>query len=232
MKTLFSNILRSCHISPLLFLVACCFLVQGAWIEAKAWLAQALIATAWNVTASQADNIQPWPWADTWPVARLEVPRLGVRRYILAGVSGRTLAFGPGWAMQTALPGTEGASLIAGHRDTHFRFLKGLRQGDRLLLDTPEKSRVMYRVTATAVVDQRQSRLISDQGERELILVTCYPFEALRPGGELRYVVWAEAESRQTFGLESTLNQTIITNLNEADPNISPSRLSASRLSG
>ena len=232
MRALIDNILRSPRLSQIVLLVACCFLAQGVWIEAKAWLAQELIATAWGVTASDADNIRPWPWADTWPVARLEVPRLGVRRYILAGVSGRTLAFGPGWAMQTALPGSTGASLIAGHRDTHFHFLKALRQGDRLLLDTPGSARVIYRVTATAIVNQRRSRLVADQGGRELVLVTCYPFEALQPGGELRYVVWAEAESRQTFGLESTLNQTIITTLNEADPNISPSRLSASRLSG
>ncbi|MES9971334.1 MAG: class GN sortase [Candidatus Thiodiazotropha sp.] len=226
------QILRSRRLSQLLLLLASCLLAQGFWIEGKAWLAQALIATAWNVTASETDNIRPWPWADTWPVARLEVPRMGVRRYILAGVSGRTLAFGPGWATQTALPGSLGASLIAGHRDTHFHFLKGLRQGDRLLLHTPGDKRVIYRVTATGVVSQRQSRLISDQEQRELLLVTCYPFDTLHPGGELRYVVWAEAESRQTFGLESIAKQTIISTLNEADTNIPPSGLSASRLSG
>jgi sortase A len=183
-------------------LVACCFFAQGFWIEAKAWLAQGLIAAAWDGTDSDEDTIPPWPWADTWPVAHLEVPRLGVKRYILAGVSGRTLAFGPGWAMQTARPGSSGASLIAGHRDTHFRFLKELRDGDRLLVDTPGDAKVVYRVTATGIVHQRQSGLMSAQGSQGLLLVTCYPFEALLPGGELRYLVWAEAESGETFGLE------------------------------
>ena len=38
----------------------------------------------------------PWRWADTSPIARLEVPRLGVRRVVLAGATGAVLAFGPG----------------------------------------------------------------------------------------------------------------------------------------
>jgi sortase A len=134
--------------------------------------------------------------------------------------------------MQTALPGSAGASLIAGHRDTHFLFLKELRQGDRLFLYAPDDTRVMYRVTATEIVDQQQNRLISDAQGAELVLMTCYPFEALLPGGELRYVVWAEAESRQMFGLESQSRQPIITTLNEADPHFSSSRLPAPGLSG
>jgi sortase A len=195
MKALIGNLLSLTRLSQAVLLVACCILAQGFWVEAKAWLAQGLIAAAWAGTDSEADTIPPWPWADTWPVAHLEVPRLGVKRYILAGVSGRTMAFGPGWAMQTARPGSSGASLIAGHRDTHFRFLKKLRYGDRLLVDTPGDGKVVYRVTTTEIVHQRQHGLMSGHRGQRLLLVTCYPFDALLPGGELRYLVWAEAES-------------------------------------
>ncbi|WP_369159532.1 class GN sortase [Candidatus Thiodiazotropha sp. LNASS1] len=232
MKTLISNVLTITRLSQALFLLAFYLLAEGMWIEAKAWLAEGLIAAAWDETVSHEDNIPPWPWADTWPVARLEVPRLGVERYILAGVSGRTLAFGPGWAMQTARPGNAGASLIAGHRDTHFHFLKELRHGDRLVVDTPGTGKVIYRVAATAIVHQQEKWLMSNQGGHGLLLVTCYPFDGLLPGGESRYLVWAEAESRQTFGLESMLSHYIIRSLNEAYPDFSPSRLSAPRLSG
>src|SRR5256884_6616698 len=48
---------------------------RGAWIQAKAWLAQSLIAHAWARTLSGERQAKPWPWADTWPVARLTVPR-------------------------------------------------------------------------------------------------------------------------------------------------------------
>lgn len=230
MKTRVETLRRLSQV--LLLLVATGLLAGGGWIEVKAWLSQVLISLAWDITDSQADAIHPWPWADTWPVARLEVPRLGVKRHILAGVSGRTLAFAPGWAMQSAPPGGSGTTLLAGHRDTHFRFLKALRPGDLLLVDTPAHTGLVYRVTSTEVVHSRQDGVIPPLDVPGLLLVTCYPFDALIPGGELRYLVWAQAEPGERFGLESTRNHTGITTLNEADPHNTPSRLPASRLSG
>jgi sortase A len=182
------------RVALLLLLLAGVCLGQGAWIEAKAWLAQGLIARAWAQSHSAGDHVPPWSWADTWPVARLSVPRLGVERIVLAGVSGRTLAFGPGWAQQTAVPGEKGRSLIAGHRDTHFRFLRRLVSGDLLILQDAAREEVRYRVIETAVVDKRAGWLMQTADSRELLLVTCYPFDAVMPGGDQRYLVRARAE--------------------------------------
>ena len=186
---------------------------EGAWIEAKAWLAEALIASAWQRTLSGHRAVPPWPWADTRPVATLESPRLGVKRWVLSGDSGRTLAFGPGWAEHTAAPGEAGRSFISGHRDTHFRFLKDLRIGDRLNVQTPEGRDLSYRVAETGVIDQREGRRLALDGPQELLLITCYPFDAIIPGGNLRYIVRAEISSASPeiigevidteFGLES-----------------------------
>jgi sortase A len=181
-------------VALLLALLGCASFGHGLWIEAKAWLAQGLIAGAWAQTHADADHVRPWSWADTWPVARLSVPRLGLERMVLAGVSGRTLAFGPGWAQQTAPPGAPGRTLIAGHRDTHFRFLDRLVRGDLLILQDPARQQVRYRVVETAVVDERAMWLMEPGDERELLLVTCYPFDALLPGGDQRYLVRALAE--------------------------------------
>ncbi len=41
------------------------------------------------------------------------------------------------------------------------------------------------------VIDARQARLAPDDGRPILSLVTCYPFDAIVPGGPLRYVVTA-----------------------------------------
>lgn len=161
---------------------------QGAWIHAKAALAQWLLADAWQQTLGTGRPVPPWPWADTWPVARLRVPAQGIDQIVLAGDSGRTLAFGPGHTTTSALPGESGTTVISGHRDTHFRFLRELEVGDRLLLETPTGD-YRYRVDHHQVVDHRQAA-IADHGER-LVLVTCYPFDALLPGGPLRYVVEA-----------------------------------------
>ena len=123
---------------------------QGAWIQAKAWLAQGLIAHAWSSTLDGARDVKPWRWADTWPVAKLSVPRLGIERFVLAGADGAALPFGPGHMHGTALPGAPGNSVLGGHRDTHFAFLRHLRRGDALVVERPDGARVSYRVASSS----------------------------------------------------------------------------------
>jgi sortase A len=182
-------------IGYLLLFMAGFSLWQGGWIEAKAWLAQGMIDYAWEHTDSLQDRVRPWSWADTWPVARLKLPRLKIERTILAGASGRTLAFGPGWVEQTSPPGDGGRTMIAGHRDTHFRFLQHLVVGDQIILVRSDEREVRYRVRETLVVHESAAGLMGEASAQELLLVTCYPFNAIVPGGELRYVVRAQAES-------------------------------------
>lgn len=169
-------------------------LSAAGWIHAKAWLAERLIASAWESSLRSDQRIPPWPWADTAPVARLEVPRLGLSRYVLAGGQGRTLAFGPGWLQGTAQPGRQGKSVVSGHRDTHFRFLRELRLNDRLLIHTADGNQVVYRVSRMQVQSAEAIWLLAPGFLQQLVLVTCYPFDALLPGTERRYVVTAEAE--------------------------------------
>lgn len=163
---------------------------QGGYIKAKAWLAQYLLQSAWASTRAGGTRVRPWPWADTWPVARLRVQRLDIDRIILSGASGRTLAFGPGHIPGTALPGSAGNSVISGHRDTHFRFLQHLRPGDRIELTTARGARLGYVVVSAGVHDQDDLWLL-DQGQELLTLITCFPFDALLPGGPDRFVVRA-----------------------------------------
>ena len=94
----------------------------------------------------------------------------------------------------TPVPGGAGVAVIAGHRDTHFRFLRDVQAGDEVIVEAPGRPRVRFRVRKRAVVDARTAVLAGADDARELVLVTCYPFDALRPGGPLRYLVLAEAE--------------------------------------
>jgi Ca-activated chloride channel family protein len=169
-------------------------LIQGFWIPAKAVLAQALLERAWTRTRAGEVAVAPWPWADTWPVARLEVPGRGVRVLVLEGATGRTLAFGPGRLAGSAVPGAPGHSVVAGHRDTHFAFLRDLGPGDRIRVERADGARRSYRVTDLSVVHERDTRVLADTDVSTLSLVTCYPFDAALPGGPLRLVVRAEEE--------------------------------------
>jgi sortase A len=164
---------------------------QGAYIPAKAWFAQELMQRAWLRASAGEDRAAPWPWADTWPVARLTATSHDVDLIVLAGGSGRTLAFGPGHLGASALPGEIGNMVIAGHRDTHFAFLQEVRRGDRLGIESFGGATYVYEVTGLDVVDARRGSLVLDTDVSALTLVTCYPFDALEPGGPLRYVVTA-----------------------------------------
>ena len=164
----------------------------GVWIHVKAHLAQHLLQRAWARTLAGERDVKPWPWADTWPVARLTAPAHGADLIVLADASDRTLAFGPGHAAGSALPGTVGTAIITGHRDTHFAFLARVRAGDALVLEMPGRPPAVFRVRETTVVDARTAVVASDDAVSVLVLLTCYPFDAVTAGGPLRYVVTAE----------------------------------------
>ncbi len=164
---------------------------QGAYIPAKAWLAQELMQRAWLKTSEGEQRVVPWPWADTYPVARLTSGSRDIDLIVLAGGSGRTLAFGPGHLSASALPGERGNTIIAGHRDTHFNFLRDVEDGELLGVELPDGGRHVYEVIGVDIVDSRRGSLLLDTDLPMLTLVTCYPFDTREAGGPLRYVVTA-----------------------------------------
>ena len=188
----------------LLFSASLWQLATANWIQGKAILAQHLLNTSWNKTLASstlADPLKPvihkpWPWADTWPVAKLIVPEYEIEQIILAGDSGSSLAFGPGYSLASAAPNTIGTTLISGHRDTHFKFLKDLKINDTIYLQTTDET-IGYQVYDLKIVNSKTFTLPSDGGENTLVLVTCYPFEALSSGGLLRYLVYAVSPMNQ-----------------------------------
>ncbi len=164
---------------------------EAGYIHLKAELAQVLVQEAWSDTLKGEKQVRPWPWADTWPVARMQIPDLDVDLMVLAGASGRTLAFGPAHLEGTASPGTSGHSILSGHRDTHFAFLKKVEYGMEIRIQSPDGIWRSYTATDRQVIDARYARLASGNGEAALTLVTCYPFDTIVPGGPLRYLVSA-----------------------------------------
>lgn len=162
----------------------------AGWLDAKAWLAQHLIANAWHTTLEKGARQRPWSWADTWPVARLTRPD-GETLYVLESASGEALAFGPGRLAGGSNTGQ--AWVLAGHRDTHFAFLEDLNKGDQLSLQLADGRLHRFRVSRQEIINSEQHPLQIPNDDRHLILITCYPFDAVTPGGPLRYVVTASA---------------------------------------
>ena len=167
-------------------------LIKGAWIPLKAYAAQVLIELAWDEALQGHSNVKAWPWADTTPIARLSNPRLKISLIILSGVSGHSLAFGPGHDSNSPLPGEAGNSVIAGHRDTHFAFLRSLRENDLLVIENNQGGKITYTVQSLEIVSADELYLQQTR-EHWMTLITCYPFDSLQAGSKLRYVVFAKA---------------------------------------
>lgn len=165
-------------------------IVGAFWIHLKAYAAQMLINSAWDRARSGTAEARPWPWADTKPVARLTFHNWK-SLVVLEGSSGRNLAFAPSHDAASVLPGEPGNSVISAHRDTHFQGLRHARLGDGIRVERADGSTYLFTVTDIRVVDSRRVRLALEDDQSRLTLVTCYPFDAIQPGGPLRFVVTA-----------------------------------------
>lgn len=169
---------------------------KSAAIYAKAILAQYLLEDAFAESLATGQPVKPWSWADSWPIARLEVPRLGASTIVMEGGSGEALAFGPGHLEATPKPGEPGASVISAHRDTHFRFLRNVRPGDDIRVTRRDGAIYVFRITEMNVVRWDASGIDPQEAGYWLVLSTCWPLDAVTPG-ELRYIVRAKLIGRQ-----------------------------------
>ncbi|WP_166256893.1 class GN sortase [Marinobacter salicampi] len=175
--------------------------VVGAWIPLKAMLAQELLTLAWAETQARQQPARPWPWADTWPVARLDLGPGTEPLIVLEGVHGESLAFGPG---RLAGATREGPIIIAGHRDTHFDALEHLKAGNLLRLQDQAGSWTDYEVTRIRIADSREEGIELDaMAPDSLLLVTCFPFDSLASDGPLRYLVEARVRPPLPLNLAS-----------------------------
>lgn len=192
---------------PLLVIVA--LLLSGAavtakalYIPVKAEVAQVMLTRAFNASVESGRPVKPWSWADTAPIARITVPRLGKSEVVLSGGSGEAMAFGP-----TALVDDPARALtiLAAHRDTHFEFVQDLVPGDLVEMERLDGTRTAYRITHLETVrwdefaHPHDGRGIGDGGL--LALTTCYPFGSSTPG-PLRRVAWAELVGAELVGAE------------------------------
>ena len=170
------------------------FLAEAAWIHVKAGAAQLLIGAAWRRERELSLDAAPWPWADTVPIAKLTLGdgRAATQLTVLEGSSGRNLAFGPVHDAASVAPGALGNSVIEGHRDTHFKILRSAKLGDPITIEAVDGRKTLFAVTDVRIVDSRKTRILLNADVPRLTLVTCYPFDAVNPGGPLRWVVTAE----------------------------------------
>ena len=160
-------------------------------IELKARVAQTLLQYAWHKTIKTGENQRPWKSFDGVPVLRLMIPRHEVDQIVLAGTSGQALALGPAFHEESKLPGKGGTTVISSHRDSHGVYIRQLKKGDMIKLQDRFQQWHSYTIEDFDILNVKTDTISTTNAKEVLLIITCYPFNALTSGTPLRYVVSA-----------------------------------------
>ena len=130
---------------------------------------------------------------ENMPLGRIEINSIGLTAMIQEGTAEQILQRGVGHIAGTASLGASGNIGLAAHRDTFFRKLKNIHEGDKITLTTLAGS-YKYRVELISIVEPQDSAVLRDTGGNILTLVTCYPFSYIGPAPK-RFIVRAKQEA-------------------------------------
>ncbi len=163
---------------------------EGSYLTIKAKIAQVLIVSSWDRRNQDTLPDVPWPWADTKVVAKLSFQDSGESQMVMRDANGESLAFGPGIVSQPRA--AAGPLVIAGHRDTHFSHLKDVKPGEVIDIERWDGKIQRFKVTDSQVINSETDSFHVSQDNTTLTLITCWPFDAIVPGGPHRFIVTAD----------------------------------------
>jgi len=131
----------------------------------------------------------PAPLVEGAAIGEVRIDRIGMRAVVSQGESDAVLRIGAGHLADTPWPGQPGNVVIAGHRDTIFRPLRNVENGD--VIDLTTNVRVAhYRVVSTSTVPPTDLSVLKSSDGNTLTLITCYPFSFVGRAPE-RFIVRA-----------------------------------------
>jgi sortase A len=175
------------------------------------WLGTNVASTVWQAWANRVFDLEvrereigevppatssgPPATRDGSLVGRLAIPRLHLSAMVREGVGENTLSLALGHVPGTAVPGQKGNVAVAGHRDTIFRSLRGIRKYDLIRFETPSSGSYLYQVSSIEIVDPTDVSVLQASADSELTLVTCYPFYYIGSAPE-RFIVKAREVDR------------------------------------
>ena len=179
----------------ILLLGSCYFGYNYFKIEIKSRVAQVLMQYAWHKSIKTGLDQKPWKSFDGVPIFRLRIKEHNVDQIVLSGNWGQSLAFGPAFHQESNLPGDGGATILSSHRDSHGIFIKNLQKGNVIEIQDRSKQWHTYIVENFNIININRDKIIKTGSKEALLIVTCYPFDALRAGTPLRYIVFANLKS-------------------------------------
>lgn len=123
-------------------------------------------------------------------MGQLYIPTIEATLPIYHGTDEDELEKGVGHYAGSVLPGEKDNSVLSGHRDTIFRDLGEVGEGDLLIAKT-EAGSFTYKVRKVRIVDADDRTVIVPKPKATLTVTTCYPFSYIGSAPE-RYVLVAD----------------------------------------
>ncbi|MDQ0879472.1 class D sortase [Peribacillus sp. V2I11] len=128
-------------------------------------------------------------------IGELYIPKLKAKLPIFHGTNEDELEKGVGHFAGSVLPGENDNSVLSGHRDTVFRKLGQVGEGDLLIVRT-SAGEFTYKVNKVRIVDEDDRTVIVPKPRATLTVSTCYPFDYIGAAPE-RYILVAYLSSKK-----------------------------------
>jgi sortase A len=127
-------------------------------------------------------------------IGELYIPKLKTKLPIFHGTNEDEPEKGVGHFAGSVLPGENDNSVLSGHRDTVFRKLGQVGEGDLLIVRT-SAGEFTYKVNKVRIVDEDDRTVIVPKPRATLTVSTCYPFDYIGSAPE-RYILVAYLTSK------------------------------------
>lgn len=128
-------------------------------------------------------------------IGELYIPKIKSVLPIIHGTDEDELEKGVGHYAGSVMPGEKDNSVLSGHRDTVFRRLGEVGEGD-ILEVTTKAGTFEYRVNKVRIVDADDRTVIVPKPRAMLTVTTCYPFDFIGDAPQ-RYILVAHLISKK-----------------------------------
>lgn len=158
--------------------------------KAEHVVAQDIVAKKVSTTLNKSTFIKKNIPEEGDELGRLHIPKLNISIPIFHGTSRGELQKGVGHVIGTAFPGESNNTILAGHRDTVFRQLDKVTEGDVLNVESGIGT-FTYKVRKVRIVEENDLTVVVPKRKATLTISTCYPFTLIGPAKQ-RYVLVAD----------------------------------------
>jgi len=181
-----------------LLALAVFFIGTAFYIPAKAMLSRQLLERAWTRTLAEHGRVsKPWPWATSWPVARLWIPRHAVDEIVQEGAVLSDQEHDRGTGLYSTVDRNSGTVMINAVGGEDARMAGNIALGESLQLQDETGELSSYRVEDLQIIDIRYTAISMPHDGKWLMLVVRFPFGSGSDDSGKRYVISAINASRQ-----------------------------------